>query len=402
MNLEEISPVCDLRVERSMARHFAGLEDPRRSTQSRHKLIEMIVIAIAATLGGADGWTGVETFAKAKEAWRRTFLELPEGLPSHDTFGRVFALIDPAQFAACFRHWSAAVVERIPDEIIAVDGKTLRRSHHRRQGLAALHLVSAWATANRVVLGQVATDAKSNEITAIPRLLAWLKREGCIVTIDAMGGQTKIAAQIIDPGGDDVLALKGNQETLAAEVEEAFIDADAKGYVGVESAFLETVERGHGRRETRRYRTLGDLSGVPRSVLCKGMNRIGLVESRREVAGKVSTEPRYFIGRLGTSAARFAHAVRGHWGIENGLHWNLDLSFREDECRVRDPVARENLAVLRHLALSRLKNDDTKLGIQNKRLRAAWNEDYLTKLLFESPKSKGKTDASATANISHA
>ena len=392
--------MSDLSIERSMASHFAGLEDPRSSTQSRHTLIEMIVIAIAATLSGADGWAGVETFGKGKEAWLRSFLELPDGIPSHDTFGRVFALINPEQFAACFRQWSAAVAELIPDEIIAVDGKTLRRSHHRGKGLAALHLVSAWATANRVVLGQVATDAKSNEITAIPRLLEWLKLEGCIVTIDAMGCQTKLAEQIVNQGGDYVLALKGNQETLAAEVEEAFIDADARDYAGVDSEFLETVERGHGRLETRRYRTLGDLSGVPRSALWEAMNMIGMVESRREVAGKVSIETRYFIGSIGTSAARFAHAVRGHWGIENDLHWNLDISFREDECRVRDPVARENLAVLRHIALSRLKNDDTKLGIQNKRLKAACDERYLTKLLFESPKSKGNTKASASANIS--
>jgi len=314
----------------------------------------------------------------------------------------VFARIDPAQFAACFRQWSASVSELIPDEIIAVDGKTLRRSHNRGKGLAALHLVSAWATANRVVLGQVATDAKSNEITAIPRLLEWLKLEGCIVTIDAMGCQTKIAEQIIHQGGDYVLALKGNQETLAAEVEEAFIDADARDYAGVDSEFLETVERGHGRLETRRYRTLGDLSSVPRSALWEAMNMIGMVESRREVAGKVSVETRYFIGSIGTGAARFAQAVRGHWGIENGLHWNLDISFREDECRVRDPVARENLAVLRHLALSRLKHDDTKLGIQNKRLKAGWDESYLSKLLFESPQRKDGQDASVTANISGA
>jgi predicted transposase YbfD/YdcC len=283
-----------------------------------------------------------------------------------------------------------------------VDGKTLRRSHNRGKGLAALHLVSAWATANRVVLGQVATDAKSNEITAIPRLLEWLKLEGCIVTIDAMGCQTKIAKQIIDQGGDDVLSLKGNQETLAAEVEEAFIAADANDDAGGDTDFIETVERGHGRIETRRYRTLGDLSGVPRSLLWEAMNMIGMVESRREVAGKVSIETRYYIGSIGTSAARFARAVRGHWGIENGLHWNLDISFREDECRVRDPVARENLAVLRHLALSRLKNDDTKLGVQNKRLRAACNEDYLTKLLFESHTSKDQASASESVNISRA
>ena len=394
--------MCDLSVERSIAAHFAMLDDPRCDIQRRHTLIEMIIIAIAATLSGADGWVAIEAFAKAKEAWLRSFLELPYGIPSHDCFGRVFGLIDPAQFAACFRQWSASVAELIPDEIVAVDGKTARRSHHRAKGLAALHLVSAWATANRVVLGQVATAAKSNEITAIPRLLEWLKLEGCIVTIDAMGCQRTIAKQIIDQGGDYLLALKGNQETLAAEVEEAFIDADARDYAGVASEFLETVERGHGRIETRRYRTLGDLSGVPRSAVWEAMNMIGMVESHREVAGKVSIETRYYIGSIGTSAARFARAARGHWGVENDLHWNLDISFREDECRVRDPVARENLAVLRHIALSRLKNDDTKLGIQNKRLRAGWNEDYLTKLLFESPKSKGDTETSAPANISQA
>jgi len=392
----------DLSVERSIASHFGALEDPRSAIQRRHLLHEMIVIAIAAALSGADSWVGVATFAKAKEAWLRTFLTLPEGLPSHDTFGRVFALIDPEPFAACFRQWSASVAALIPDEIVAVDGKCLRRSHDRGKGLAALHLVSAWATTNRVVLGQVATEAKSNEITAIPKLLQWLTLEGCIVTIDAMGCQTKIAEQIIAQGGDYVLSLKGNQETLASEVEEAFIDADARGYEDLDSAFLETVERGHGRLETRRYRTLGDLSGVPRSTLWEAMNMIGMVESRREIDGKISIETRYFIGSIGTSAARFAHAVRGHWGIENGLHWNLDITFREDECRVRHPVARENLAVLRHLALSRLKNDDTKVGLQNKRLKAACNEDYLAKLLFEWPKSDEKTKSSGNANISKA
>ncbi|WP_242513288.1 ISAs1 family transposase [Halochromatium salexigens] len=380
--------------------HFAALEDPRSPTQRRHVLSEMLVMAIAATLGGADGWVGVATFAKAKEAWLRTVLTLPHGIPSHDSFGRVFALIDPEQFAACFRQWSASVAELLPDEIVAVDGKRVRRSHDRGKGLAALHVVSAWATANRVVLGQVATETKSNEITAIPRLLQWLKLEGCIVTIDAMGCQTKIAEQIIAQGGDYVLSLKGNQETLAAEVEEAFIDADARDYDGVDSEVLETIERGHGRLETRRYRTLGDLSGVPRSKLWEGLNMIGMVDTRREVDGQVSIETRYFIGSIGTSANRFAHAVRGHWGIENGLHWNLDISFREDECRVRQPVARENLAVLRHLALSRLKNDDTKVGLQNKRLKAACNEDYLAKLLFEWPENKEETGASGKANIS--
>jgi predicted transposase YbfD/YdcC len=392
----------ELSVERSIMHHFAALEDPRSPTQRRHVLSEVLVMAIAATLGGADGWVGVETFAKAKEPWLRTFLRLPHGIPSHDCFGRVFALIDPKQFAACFRQWSASVAELLPDEVVAVDGKRVRRSHDRGKGLAALHVVSAWATANRVVLGQVATEAKSNEITAIPQLLQWLTLEGCLVTIDAMGCQTKIAEQISEQGGDYVLSLKGNQETLAAEVEEAFIDADARDYEGVASEFLETVERGHGRLETRRYRTLGDLSGVPRSKLWEGMNMIGMVDTHREIDGQVSIETRYFIGSIGTSATRFAHAVRGHWGVENGLHWNLDISFREDECRVRQPVARENLAVLRHLALSRLKNDDTKVGLKNKRLKAACNEDYLAKLLFEWPENKEKTGGSGSSNISKA
>jgi predicted transposase YbfD/YdcC len=388
-------------LDRSLVVHFAPLEDPRDALRRRHKLIEMVVIAIAAVLCGADGWVAIAAFGRAKESWLRQFLELPHGIPSHDTFGRVFALLAPAAFEACFRAWVETIRAVIPGEVIALDGKTLRRSHDRAAGLGALHLVSAWACANRVVLGQVATEAKSNEITAIPQLLALLHLEGCIVTIDAMGCQTRIAAQIIAQGGDYLLALKGNQGTLEGEVEEAFIDADACDYAGVDSQVLETVERGHGRRETRRYRTLGDLSGVPRSALWEGMNMIGMVESRREVNGKVSTETRFYIGSIGTDVAGFARAARDHWGIENTLHWSLDVAFREDDSRVRNPAARENLAVLRHIALSRLKQDQhTKLGIQNKRLRAAWDDRYLADLLFEPPRSTTGTGPSGDANIS--
>jgi len=245
----------------------------------------------------------------------------------------------------------------------------------------------------------IATEAKSNEITAIPQLLALLRIKGCIVTIDAMGCQTKIAEQIIEQEGDYVLALKGNQSTLASEVEEAFIDADANDYAGMESEFLETTEHGHGRIETRRYRTLGDLSGVPRSALWRGMNMIGMVESQRTVDDKTSCETRFFIGSIGTDATCFARAVRDHWGIENELHWTLDVAFREDDSRVREPAARENLAVLRHIALTRLKKDKTKLGIKNKRLKAGWDEHYLAKLLFESPVSTEKTTLSDSPNI---
>jgi predicted transposase YbfD/YdcC len=293
----------------------------------------------------------------------------------------------------------ASIRTVIPGEIIAVDGKTLRRSHDRGKGVAALHLVSAWATANRVVLGQVATEAKSNAITAIPQLLELLMLEGAIVTIDAMGCRTKIAEQIIDQGGNYVLARKGNQGTLAAEVEEAFIEADAKDYAEVDSEALDTAERGHGRVERRRYRTLGDLSGVPRSALWKGMNRIGMVESTRERDGTVSRETRFFIGSIGTGVADFGRAVRGHWGVENALHWSLDVAMGEDDCRVRETQARENLAVLRHIALSRLKNDSTKLGIKTKRLKAGWDDAYLEKLLFEPPPTLRPTPPSGTSNI---
>jgi predicted transposase YbfD/YdcC len=266
------------------------------------------VIAIAATLGGADGWVDIAQFGRAKEAWFRRFLDLPNGIPSHDTFGRVFSLLAPAAFEACFRAWVASIRTVIPGEIIAIDGKTLRRSHDRGKGVAALHLVSAWATAKRVVLGQVATDAKSNEITAIPQLLELLMLKGTIVTIDAMGCQTK--------------------------------------------------------------------------------------------DGKVSRETRFFIGSIGTGVADFARAVRGHWGVENELHWSLDVALREDDCRVRETQARENLAVLRHIAVSRLKNDRTKLGIKTKRLKAGWDDAYLEKLLFEPPPTLRPTPPSGTSKIS--
>lgn len=391
--------MCEANLDRSLIGHFSPLEDRRCPINRRHVLGEMVVIAIAAVMCGADGWVAVAQFGRSKETWLREFLALPNGIPSHDTFGRVFSLLQPEAFEDCFRSWVASIRAVIPGEIIAVDGKTLRRSHDRTAGLAALHLVSAWAAANRVVLGQVATEAKSNEITAIPQLLALLRIKGCIVTIDAMGCQTKIAEQIIEQEGDYVLALKGNQSTLASEVQEAFIDADAKDYAGMESEFMETVEQGHGRIETRRYRTLGDLSGVPRSALWRGMNMLGMVESQRTLNGKTSCETRFFIGSIGTDAACFARAVRDHWGIENELHWTLDVAFREDDSRVREPAARENLAVLRHIALTRLKKDNTKLGIKNKRLKAGWDERYLAKLLFESPVSTEKTTPSDSPNI---
>lgn len=384
----------------SLLAYFSVIEDPRDASKRRHKLVDMIAIAVAAVICGADDWVHVAEFGRSKEAWLRGFLDLPNGIPAHDTFGRVFSLLDPKAFEDCFRAWAASVRRLLPEEIVAIDGKSLRGSRDRSGGTGPLHMVSAWATASRVVLGQVSTEAKSNEIEAIPRLLDTLMLKGCIVTIDAMGCQTKIAEKIVERGGNYVLALKGNQETLAAEVEEAFIDADAKDYADLDSQVFETSERGHGRRETRRYRTLGDLSGVSRSPLWKAMNMIGMVESIREIDGKVSREVRWYIGSVGTDAERFARAVRGHWGIENDLHWSLDVAFREDAARIRERNAAENFAVLRHIALTRLKSPSSgKGGVKTKRLRAGWNHDYLATLLLAAPPEPPTADTSATANI---
>ena len=368
----------------SLIEHFSVLVDVREEEKCLHKLIDVIIIAIVAVICGADEWTSIEKFGNAREGWFGKFLELENGIPSHDTFGRVFSLLSPRAFEKVFREWIQSVVRISEEQIIAIDGKTLRRSHDRKSGKAPIHVVSARATANRVVLGQRATEAKSNEITAIPELLDTLLLRGCIVTIDAMGCRKKIAQKIMDRDGQYLLALKGNQSTLAEEVEEAFIDADARGYDGMESDYFETSERGHGRIERRRYRTLTDLEGLGQSGKWAGLDMIGMVESQRTQDDKTSTECRYFIGSIGKDARRFATAARAHWGVENDLHWSLDVSFREDESRVRDRNAAENFAVLRHIALGLLKNEKTaKVGIKTKRLMAGWDDRYLAKLLFQ-------------------
>lgn len=370
----------------TLIEHFSILEDPRDPSKCRHQLIDMVVIAIAAVLCGANDLANIEAFGKAKIEWFRRFLDLDNGIPSHDTFGRVFALLSPKAFQTCFRSWIDSVRNIYEEEVIAIDGKTLRRSHDRKGGLGPLHIVSAWATRNGLVLGQQATDAKSNEITAIPELLEVLLLKGCIVTIDAMGCQKKTAQQIRDQGGDYVLALKGNQGTLADEVEEAFIDADAKDYEGMVTDYHETSERGHGRVETRRYWTLGNLDGVSEAKHWKDLDMIGMVQAEREYDRKTSSEYRFYIGSIGTDAKRFANAVRSHWAVENNLHWSLDVAFREDDSRIRERNLAENAAVLRHIALGLLKADKSKkASIKTKRLTAGWNEDYLARLLFEQP-----------------
>jgi predicted transposase YbfD/YdcC len=366
--------------------HFATLPDPRVDRTKEHLLLDMLTIAVCAVSCGADSFVEMEEFGKAKREWLATFLALPSGIPSHDTFTRLFAALDPEAFSRCFLAWVQATVVHTAGAVIAVDGKIARRSHDRGAGRAAIDMVSAWASANGVVLGQRATDEKSNEITAIPALLKLLLLKGCIVTIDAMGCQTAIAQTIIDREADYVLALKENQETTYHEVVHLFADAKATRFADYDHDAAETVDGGHGRVEIRRYWTISDpatIAHLDPEGEWAGLRGIGMVDAERREKGKVSHETRYYLTSL-TDAATFGRAVRGHWGIENGLHWVLDMAFREDENRMRSGNGAENLVMLRHIVVNLLKREQTaKVGIKAKRLKAGWDERYLLTLLAQ-------------------
>jgi predicted transposase YbfD/YdcC len=373
-------------VETSIDRCFADLTDPRIERAKEHRLLDIITITLCAVLCGADDWVAIETFGRAKETWLRSFLALPGGIPSHDTFGRVFARLDPAEFRACFIAWMQAMTGvALPDGVVAVDGKTLRRSHDRERGKAALHLVSAWASASGLVLGQVATDQKSNEITAIPALLRLLAIEGCTVTVDAMGCQTAIAAQIVAQGADYVLTLKDNQPTLRERVRLAFADARASPRTtAVELQTRRTVDKGHGRIEQRRCWALGGpeyLAYLDPTNAWAGLQSVALIESERQIGQQVTREHRYYLSSLPPDAAALGRTIRAHWGIENRLHWVLDLAFREDDSRYRADHGPENLAIVRHLALNLLRREPGRAGIAKKRFRAALDDRYLRTLL---------------------
>jgi predicted transposase YbfD/YdcC len=369
----------------SLAAHFASLEDPRVDRTKLHPLLSIVTIAICAVIAGADTWDEIAEFGRAKAAWFATFLDLPHGIPSHDTFNRVFAALEPEQFRAGFLSWMEAVTSVLPAQVIALDGKTVRRSHDRSAGKKAIHVVSAWASVNRLVLAQVKVDDKSNEITALPELLRQLALAGCIVTIDAMGCQRAIAKQVIGQGGDYVLALKENQGNLYQDVQDSFVQAQASRFEQVAHEHAQTVDKGHGRIEIRRHWVIADgeyLAWLQSGHNWPGLQAIGMVEAERHLGTEQSVETRYYLLSRPLTAQAFGEAVRSHWGIENQVHWVLDMAFREDQSRIRQGVAAENFVVLRHIALNLLKQAQGKrLSTKAKRLKAGWDNDYLLQVL---------------------
>lgn len=363
--------------QKTLLEIFSGISDPRVARTREHRLIDILVIAVCTAMSGGEGFTDCEEFGKAKYGWLKTFLELPSGIPSHDTFNRVFARLDPEAFRACFLEWVSCVREVVGGEVVALDGKRLRRSGSAWQ--RALHVVSAWATANRLVLGQVRTEEKSNEITAIPKLLEMLMLQGCIVTIDAMGCQKEIADRIRDKEADYVLSVKGNQGTLLGDLEVFFADAQSRGFAGLPAH--REVTGDHGRIETRRCWATDDIDWLRRDHDWIDLKSIALVERTRTIGEKTTVELAYFITSLGPDAEVIANAVRAHWGIENQLHWVLDVSFREDQSRIRTGHAAENMAMVRHLALNLLKRDTSKGSLRAKQKRAGWDTAFLQRVL---------------------
>jgi predicted transposase YbfD/YdcC len=366
--------------------HFSSLDDPRAQHSIEHLLLDIVLVTICAVICGADSWVEIENYGIAKQEWLETFLELPNGIPSHDTFERTFARLRPEQLQQCFLNWVQAVFNLTDGQLISLDGKTLRGSYDRGGKQGMIHMVSAWASQNRLVLGQRKVNEKSNEITAIPELLKVLDLKGAVVSIDAMGCQTEIAAQIVAQQGDYVLSLKGNQGDLHQDVQQLFDHAHRQNFRGIEPDFYQSQEQGHGRQEIRRYWVMGNTEYLLGAENWAKLTTIGCVESQRQVGDKMTCEKRYYLLSLPLDATRFAAAVRGHWGIENQLHWILDVGFREDRSRATQGYSAENLAVIRHLAVNLLSQEKSaKGGTRAKRLKAGWDDQYLTKILAQVP-----------------
>ena len=361
------------------------MSDPRsfRAPNLRHDLIAILVIAVCAVIGGAEGWEDIEDYGYAQAEWFSDVLDLPHGIPSHDPFRRVLCQLDPDELTKCFVSWTTALSDLSGGDIVAIDGKTLRQSLDRATSQSASHMGSAWATANRLVLGQVEVDDKANEITAIPKLLKMLDLSGTTVTIDAMGCQQEIAQVITEQGADYVLALKKNHSTLYDDVKLLLDDAQASGFADLDYAYHETVDGEHGRIETRSYWTTSEIDWLGAKMSWANLQSIGFVESQREIGEKVELERRYYIVSFRADGARFGDAVWQHWGVENGLHWGLDVSFDEDACRIRKDKGAQTFSVLRHIALNMLKREgQNKRGIKARRKRAGWDRNYLLQVLM--------------------
>jgi predicted transposase YbfD/YdcC len=371
-----------------VARHFEALEDPRSTVNRQHPLVSVVVIALMAVLAGASGPTAIAQWAALKAEFLLETLDLPNGIPCKDVFRRVLVLLKPTAFQACFANWlqslraTAAAATGVEQPVLAVDGKTARRSHDRSKGLGALHSVSVWASEFGLSLGQVACAEKSNEITAIPELLRLVDIKGAIITIDAMGTQKAIAEQIIESEADYVLALKGNQGTLHQAVINYIDEQSENDFATVTARRHVTEETGHGRQETRSYIQMPVPRSLPGLDLWKGLKSMGMVVSECLRNGKKTVEIRYYISSLAVSVKRFAHAVRSHWGIENSCHWSLDVTYREDESRIQNKHMRENFAWLRRLTLSLLKQHPGRESVAMKRRSCGWSDDFMLEVLI--------------------
>ncbi len=361
--------------------HFRKLKDPRRRHGQQHRFLDIIGLAICAVIAGAETWKEIEAFGRRRRAWLKRFLALPNGIPSHDTFERVFSGLDPAAFQACLRGWLLELAGALGLSHVAIDGKTLRGSGAPGAGLGPLHLVSAWATRYHLSLGEVAVDAKSNEITAIPKLLEALDLHGALVTIDAMGCQKDIAEKVVARGGDYVLTVKANQEALLADIQECVNETLDHGVEGRDYQLYEKEESGHGRQERRSYLVIPEPEGIGQRAAWAKLRVVGMCTRERTEGGKSSTEVSYFIGSKKAGARTYARVLRDHWRVENNLHWQLDVSFGEDRSRTAQRQAAASLATLRRLALALLKRHPSKASIHNKRMQAAWDAQFLEEVL---------------------
>lgn len=361
----------------SILHHFSSIKDPRVNRQKKHQLQDIFFITLCAVICGADNWVAIEEFAEAKKDWFTELLKLQNGIPSHDTFGNVFAVIDTEKFSECFSRWVSDLANLTEGEVIAIDGKCLRRSIDKASNKSAIYMVSAWAQKNSLVLGQVKVADKSNEITAIPVLLSRLDIAGAVITMDAMGCQKKIAQQIIEKEADYVLSLKGNQGSLHDDVMTYFESSLSPEVANI------SFDGGHGRIETRSVRVAGEIDWLKENHSWGGLKSILAVTATRETKTKITEETRYFISSLAAdNPSQLEHAVRAHWAVENNLHWVLDMAFDEDHNRTRQGYSASNLAVIRHIALNLIKKDKTsKAGVKTKRLKAGWSNDYLLKIL---------------------